>query len=116
MTGWGVVMQGFNIKSLVRDGFKLNVWDIGGQKAIRPYWCVWQQVPAPTGPHQHTPVPWPGAAVWGSPAVIAWRSAWGVLKGLMSSLVPGTGSRAASDTCAACRGAGLLLSLQAQLL
>jgi hypothetical protein len=32
--------QGFNIKSLVREGFKLNVWDIGGQKAIRPYWCV----------------------------------------------------------------------------
>eukprot|EP00954_Amorphochlora_amoebiformis_P016715 1312510-Amorphochlora_amoeboformis.AAC.2 len=22
--------QGFNIKSLVQDGFKLNVWDIGG--------------------------------------------------------------------------------------
>ena len=47
--------QGFNIKSLVsrsfsfffswgyyglqsQEGFKLNVWDIGGQKAIRPYW------------------------------------------------------------------------------
>merc|ERR1712137_1045485 len=30
--------QGFNIKSLLHDGFKLNVWDIGGQKAIRPYW------------------------------------------------------------------------------
>jgi|EP00002_Diphylleia_rotans_P009908 ADP-ribosylation factor-like protein 3 len=30
--------QGFNIKSLVRDNFKLNVWDIGGQKTIRPYW------------------------------------------------------------------------------
>ena len=30
--------QGFNIKSLIHDGFKLNVWDIGGQKAIRPYW------------------------------------------------------------------------------
>jgi len=30
--------QGFNIKSLVQDGFKLNVWDIGGQKTIRPYW------------------------------------------------------------------------------
>ena len=29
--------QGFNIKSLIHDGFKLNVWDIGGQKAIRPY-------------------------------------------------------------------------------
>lgn len=30
--------QGFNIKSIVQDGFKLNVWDIGGQKSIRPYW------------------------------------------------------------------------------
>merc|ERR1712167_479073 len=34
--------QGFNIKSLVHDSgnakFKLNVWDIGGQKTIRPYW------------------------------------------------------------------------------
>jgi len=30
--------QGFNIKSLTQDSFKLNVWDIGGQKAIRPYW------------------------------------------------------------------------------
>merc|ERR1712137_694540 len=30
--------QGFNIKSLVQEGFKLNVWDIGGQKSIRPYW------------------------------------------------------------------------------
>mmetsp|Transcript_24731 Transcript_24731/g.54643 ORF Transcript_24731/g.54643 Transcript_24731/m.54643 type:complete len:190 (-) Transcript_24731:157-726(-) len=30
--------QGFNIKSLMHDGFKLNMWDIGGQKSIRPYW------------------------------------------------------------------------------
>ena len=30
--------QGFNIKSIVQEGFKLNVWDIGGQKTIRPYW------------------------------------------------------------------------------
>eukprot|EP00339_Tiarina_fusa_P023742 CAMPEP_0117046282 /NCGR_PEP_ID=MMETSP0472-20121206/32005_1 /TAXON_ID=693140 ORGANISM="Tiarina fusus, Strain LIS" /NCGR_SAMPLE_ID=MMETSP0472 /ASSEMBLY_ACC=CAM_ASM_000603 /LENGTH=170 /DNA_ID=CAMNT_0004758581 /DNA_START=5 /DNA_END=514 /DNA_ORIENTATION=+ len=30
--------QGFNIKSVVHEGFKLNVWDIGGQKSIRPYW------------------------------------------------------------------------------
>eukprot|EP01083_Nonionella_stella_P076460 208359_1 len=30
--------QGFNIKSISQDGFKLNVWDIGGQKSIRPYW------------------------------------------------------------------------------
>lgn len=30
--------QGFNIKSVMQEGFKLNVWDIGGQKTIRPYW------------------------------------------------------------------------------
>ncbi|PRP76099.1 ADP-ribosylation factor family [Planoprotostelium fungivorum] len=30
--------QGFNIKSVLYEGFKLNVWDIGGQKTIRPYW------------------------------------------------------------------------------
>lgn len=30
--------QGFNIKSIVQEDFKLNVWDIGGQKAIRNYW------------------------------------------------------------------------------
>ena len=30
--------QGFNIKSMVSEGFKLNMWDIGGQKSIRPYW------------------------------------------------------------------------------
>merc|ERR1712022_88684 len=30
--------QGFNIKSLMHEGFELNVWDIGGQKTIRPYW------------------------------------------------------------------------------
>ena len=27
----------FSLKQ-TQDGFKLNVWDIGGQKAIRPYW------------------------------------------------------------------------------
>ena len=30
--------QGFNIKSIEAHGFKLHVWDIGGQKMIRPYW------------------------------------------------------------------------------
>jgi ADP-ribosylation factor-like protein 3 len=30
--------QGFNIKSVQTEGFKLNVWDIGGQKSICPYW------------------------------------------------------------------------------
>ena len=30
--------QGFNIKNLTHDKFKLNVWDIGGQKALRDYW------------------------------------------------------------------------------
>ncbi len=27
--------QGFNIKSLSHGNFKFNVWDLGGQKAIR---------------------------------------------------------------------------------
>ncbi|XP_043376491.1 ADP-ribosylation factor-like protein 3 isoform X3 [Dermochelys coriacea] len=30
--------QGFNIKSMHSHGFRLTVWDIGGQRAIRPYW------------------------------------------------------------------------------
>lgn len=30
--------QGFNIKSVNTAGFKLNVWDIGGQRRLRPYW------------------------------------------------------------------------------
>ena len=30
--------QGFNIKSVQSAGYKLNVWDIGGQRKIRPYW------------------------------------------------------------------------------
>lgn len=33
-----VPTQGFNIKSIEQSGYKLNVWDIGGQRAIRPYW------------------------------------------------------------------------------
>jgi hypothetical protein len=35
--------QGFNIKSVQTEGFKLNVWDIGGQKSIRPYWKNYYQ-------------------------------------------------------------------------
>jgi len=35
--------QGFNIKSVSQAGFKLNVWDIGGQKHIRPYWKNYYQ-------------------------------------------------------------------------
>jgi len=35
--------QGFNIKSVQQAGFKLNVWDIGGQKHIRPYWKNYYQ-------------------------------------------------------------------------
>lgn len=29
---------GFNIKSLIHRGYTLNIWDIGGQKTLRPYW------------------------------------------------------------------------------
>eukprot|EP00756_Hemistasia_phaeocysticola_P005712 Hpha_TRINITY_DN13464_c0_g1::TRINITY_DN13464_c0_g1_i1::g.130928::m.130928/K07944/ARL3; ADP-ribosylation factor-like protein 3 len=34
-----VPTQGFNIKTLCHDGFKLNVWDIGGNVSLRPYWA-----------------------------------------------------------------------------
>ncbi|RNA21446.1 ADP-ribosylation factor 2 [Brachionus plicatilis] len=29
---------GFNIKTLEHKNFKLNVWDVGGQKSLRSYW------------------------------------------------------------------------------
>ncbi|BGP31069.1 ADP-ribosylation factor-like protein 2 [Rhodotorula toruloides] len=29
---------GFNIRTIVHQGFTLNVWDIGGQTSLRPYW------------------------------------------------------------------------------
>ena len=33
-----IYFQGFNIKTVQSAGFRLNVWDIGGQRKIRPYW------------------------------------------------------------------------------
>ena len=30
--------KGFNVKSVSQDGFKLNMFDVGGQQAIRPHW------------------------------------------------------------------------------
>src|SRR5690606_32962411 len=29
---------GFTIKTLEYDGYKLNIWDVGGQQTIRSYW------------------------------------------------------------------------------
>lgn len=29
---------GFNIRTITHKGFNLNVWDIGGQSSLRPYW------------------------------------------------------------------------------
>ncbi|KAM8922117.1 ADP-ribosylation factor-like protein 2 [Lycaon pictus] len=31
-------MLGFNIKTLEHRGFKVNIWDVGGQKSLRSYW------------------------------------------------------------------------------
>lgn len=31
-------LKGFNIKTVQSSGFNLTVWDIGGQRKIRPYW------------------------------------------------------------------------------
>ena len=33
-----LIFKGFNIKTVQSAGFRLNVWDIGGQRKIRPYW------------------------------------------------------------------------------
>lgn len=30
--------KGVNIKSIIQDGFSINLWDIGGQKTLRQYW------------------------------------------------------------------------------
>ncbi|KAF9782337.1 GTP-binding protein [Thelephora terrestris] len=29
---------GFNIKTFVHEGYTLNIWDVGGQRTLRPYW------------------------------------------------------------------------------
>ncbi|KAI0773706.1 ADP-ribosylation factor family-domain-containing protein [Fomes fomentarius] len=29
---------GFNIKTFVHDKYTLNIWDVGGQRTLRPYW------------------------------------------------------------------------------
>jgi len=29
---------GFNIKTIEHRGFKMNIWDVGGQKSLRSYW------------------------------------------------------------------------------
>lgn len=29
---------GFNIKTIEHEGFRLNIWDVGGQKSIRSFW------------------------------------------------------------------------------
>ncbi|EJD54151.1 GTP-binding protein [Auricularia subglabra TFB-10046 SS5] len=29
---------GFNIKTFVHNSYTLNVWDVGGQRTLRPYW------------------------------------------------------------------------------
>jgi len=33
--------KGFNVKTLMQDNFKLNMWDLGGQKEIRTYWTYY---------------------------------------------------------------------------
>ena len=32
--------QGVNIKTIIQEGFTINVWDIGGQKDLRQYWSA----------------------------------------------------------------------------
>ena len=38
---------GFNVESVEYKNLKLNVWDLGGQTSIRPYWrCYYQNTAA----------------------------------------------------------------------
>ncbi|SCU94656.1 LANO_0E07558g1_1 [Lachancea nothofagi CBS 11611] len=38
---------GFNVETLVYKNLKLNVWDLGGQTSIRPYWrCYYSNTAA----------------------------------------------------------------------
>ena len=30
--------RGFNVKQIVKENVEFNIWDIGGQKALRAYW------------------------------------------------------------------------------
>ncbi|XP_051014233.1 ADP-ribosylation factor-like protein 2 [Acomys russatus] len=39
---------GFNIKTLEHQGFKLNIWDVGGRKSLRSYW--WNYFETMDGP------------------------------------------------------------------
>ncbi|KAI9984218.1 hypothetical protein PInf_005515 [Phytophthora infestans] len=29
---------GFNVETIKYEGYKLNIWDVGGQDTLRPYW------------------------------------------------------------------------------
>eukprot|EP00817_Percolomonadidae_sp_ATCC50343_P006248 CAMPEP_0117426324 /NCGR_PEP_ID=MMETSP0758-20121206/6480_1 /TAXON_ID=63605 /ORGANISM="Percolomonas cosmopolitus, Strain AE-1 (ATCC 50343)" /LENGTH=156 /DNA_ID=CAMNT_0005211463 /DNA_START=47 /DNA_END=513 /DNA_ORIENTATION=+ len=33
-----VPTKGFNVKTVITEGYKLTVWDVGGQQSIRPIW------------------------------------------------------------------------------
>lgn len=35
--------KGFNVKTLMQENFKLNMWDLGGQKEIRQYWTYYYE-------------------------------------------------------------------------
>lgn len=35
--------KGVNIKSIIQEGFTINVWDIGGQKDLRQYWSAYYE-------------------------------------------------------------------------
>ena len=33
--------KGINIKTIIQEGFKINVWDVGGQREIREFWSYY---------------------------------------------------------------------------
>uniref|UniRef100_A0A5F9CZC3 ADP ribosylation factor like GTPase 2 n=1 Tax=Oryctolagus cuniculus TaxID=9986 RepID=A0A5F9CZC3_RABIT len=98
---------GFNIKTLEHRGFKLNIWDVGGQKSLRSYWrnyfestdgLIWVE----TGSDR--PAPWRAARVstrgwWRRCTPRPGRGWGGVREGLVEEVHAGAGRAGGVSAC-----------------
>merc|ERR1712107_754528 len=35
--------QGHSVRNMVHNGYRLSVWDVGGQKTLRPHWTEYSE-------------------------------------------------------------------------
>lgn len=47
---------GFNIQTIAHKKYKLNIWDVGGQKSIRGYWRNYYEKTVPYDLSNHAPL------------------------------------------------------------